>query len=277
MPIMLYPFGIVYVWLLLCAFFENRQHEDRIHYIKTLLAAAVITTILVMILYTPVFYYSGLSAVTRNGFVAPLSWNGFLESILGRIQRVVEVWSADVPNMLFYSSVLGFFIALIFHKKISKQRLSMSAGVVAVLKKIVPSKMLVPLVMVLALLTPALCYSNRQQWANHHPGEISNIEQATLFLQDHLEPDDLVIASTPVRIIFEYYFKLHDIPVIYLPPKDTDTLQEGQRIVVALHTGYQSTIENVLDKRAVLPQADLDTAVLIYDQRNIQIYRISSK
>ena len=129
MPIMLYPFGIVYVWLLLCAFFENRQHEDRIHLIKTLLAATVITTILVMILYTPVFYYSGLSAITRNGFVAPLSWNGFLESILGRMQKVVEVWSADVPNMLFYSSVLGFFIALIFHKKISKQRLSIILAV----------------------------------------------------------------------------------------------------------------------------------------------------
>jgi hypothetical protein len=118
-PIMLYPFGVFVIWLLMSVVFD-KEKPDRVIFIKRLIVSCVFTVILTVLLYIPVFAVSGVGSVVANRFVTALPWQAFFDVLLHSLRLVWSYWNRDIPLLLEYIFVVGFFISLIFHKRIRK-------------------------------------------------------------------------------------------------------------------------------------------------------------
>src|SRR5207248_1509413 len=70
MPIMLYPFGMIMLWLVLLAVWPGGTQNERPKF-QSLAATVFVTGLVTVILYSPVFVVSGVSAVIANDELAP--------------------------------------------------------------------------------------------------------------------------------------------------------------------------------------------------------------
>jgi uncharacterized membrane protein len=125
-PIMLYPFGAVMVWLLLSMLLKDTGQEYGRSFIPYLLAAGAVAGVLTILLYTPIFYESGIDAVVSNHFVAPIGWADLWASMLARIQNTWNSWNRDLPaagSLLFFAGVI---LSQVFHWRLSKTRVPLA-------------------------------------------------------------------------------------------------------------------------------------------------------
>jgi hypothetical protein len=101
------------------------------------------------------------------------------------------------------------------------------------------------------------------------------LEQITYFLEDYLEPGDVVVVSPPDDAALWYYFDYQDIPDDYffrggkVPSQDT---------VVVVNKAENQALPGVLH-RTDFPVSlfDLDTASVIKEQGRIVLYQLSRK
>lgn len=121
-PIMLYPFGIVMTWLFLSWLVKDENPAYGRGFITCLLLAGLITGILTILLYMPIFLNSGVASVTSNRFVAPLSWSGFTESIVGRIGATWREWNRDLPLWLSFLFLVGLAAGSVLERRLSNHR-----------------------------------------------------------------------------------------------------------------------------------------------------------
>lgn len=125
-PIMLYPLGAVYLWLLLSLWFEpqiSRVYGSRQRYVLVLLVSGLAIGVWVYFLYLPVLLVSGPQSLFANPFVQPLGWDVFWPTLLTRLGETWREWQMDVPALLSGLAVLGVVLELIFHWRASRQRL----------------------------------------------------------------------------------------------------------------------------------------------------------
>ncbi|MEF9426139.1 MAG: glycosyltransferase family 39 protein [Candidatus Mariimomonas ferrooxydans] len=233
MPIMLYPFGIVMMWLFLSIICQDTNLNRR-HLLKDLFVSLIITTLLTLVLYTPVFLISGLEAVISNKFVSPKS---FITSIFGfqySINKVLSGWHRDMPFVIMVLLVIGFLASLVFHKLLSIHRVPIILAVaiwcipVVIIQRLVPYKrvwlFLLPVYIGLAssgvtyLLKPIVSKISNYRSAIFavlaialsswlglnvvqtpmHYGKlpIRDAENVTVLLKDYLRPGDIVLPFT---------------------------------------------------------------------------------
>jgi 4-amino-4-deoxy-L-arabinose transferase-like glycosyltransferase len=125
-PIMLYPFGAVMLWLFLSMLLKDTGQEYGRSFILYLIVAGAVAAVLAILLYTPIFYESGIDAVVGNHFVAPIGWAGLWESILGRIQNTWNSWNRDLPQVGSLLFLAGLILSQVFHWRLSKTRLPLA-------------------------------------------------------------------------------------------------------------------------------------------------------
>ena len=247
LPIMLYPFGMVFIWLLISALIRDIAPEYKKRFLYYLLISSTIVLILTLILYAPIFYVSGIRAVIGNPYVQSLEYSGLLDSLISRAARVSDQWLAGLPIYCGVLALVGILLGLILHRRISPHRLPLQLaallgiGLMLILQRVAPLAMiwlfLLPLAILWAsagiiggvrLLLPTSFH--RQATTVLLVGTIllsgirlassvsivserylSIEEEIAIFMQDYLHPGDLVVVQSPIATTLEYYFKRYGL------------------------------------------------------------------
>ncbi|HYC50417.1 MAG TPA: glycosyltransferase family 39 protein [Gemmatimonadaceae bacterium] len=114
-PVMLYPLGTVAFWFLLNALVEKRHQE-----LRSLWMALALSGVATIALYAPVVSREGLSALTRNSFVAPVGWFAFLGDLRDTWEMALSSWSLGIPPLLGVVLLLCGAFAIARHGALSR-------------------------------------------------------------------------------------------------------------------------------------------------------------
>jgi len=314
-PVMLYPTGVLFTWLL----FSTLAGETRpaygpaLQFIKYLLAAGFATGLLSAILYTPVFLTSGVQSVVANRFVIPLSLGDFLEILPVSIDQTWQTWNTDV-GITGFIFLVGVLLSLIFHRRIASHRLPLQLAALAWLAVELPVQRPYPWLKIWSFLFPLFLIWGAagllaplknirfKAWRNmnmtglltgaalvlivsaslfsaiHNYREVNatgEIENTTLFLKSRLAPGDIVVVDTPDDAPLWYYFELHQVPDSYVIDIQKKPFQ---RAFVLVNPGYKQTLLTVINARGPNPKrVDLQSAREVYRSGNTITYLVSSK
>ena len=132
LPMMLYPFGALCVWLFISALTRDFPTEDgnlesnRSRYsgkgdlIKHLIFAGLCVILLTILCYLPILMESGIKALIGNVFVLPVPQADFVGTMKSRGLDFVQAFTEAMPPILQIAILTGNLISLLFHRKISK-------------------------------------------------------------------------------------------------------------------------------------------------------------
>lgn len=116
-PIMLYPVGGVFLWLL---FSQLARHRPLARFLRRLLWCGLGTVVLTLLLYAPVFAASGVRSVTSNEFVKPDSWSAFFDRLPGHLWDTVGTWRRDLPVVVAVLLAGGVVASLVLTRRVSR-------------------------------------------------------------------------------------------------------------------------------------------------------------
>ncbi len=119
LPIALYPFAIIGLWLCLSALRGDitPAYGGFRRFFRYLVVYGLVSGVLVFLLYSPIFLFgSGWDSFFNNPFVESLGWRSFLQTLPIRLGETLHDWQLDIP--MWFSIVLGIGVVLsvIFHK-----------------------------------------------------------------------------------------------------------------------------------------------------------------
>ncbi|MFA5032827.1 MAG: glycosyltransferase family 39 protein [bacterium] len=280
-PTMLYSVGIVIVWLFLSIIYENTKLSRTI-ILKKLFFSIVGIVIFTIILYTPVFIVSGVDTLISNSFVTPKIWTYFITNLLPSFHSVWLQWNRDIPTILGFILVVGFFISLIFHRQLTTHHIPVvlaiilwcvpilllqrvvpyeriwifllplylgfaSAGLSYPILKIIKSNHYKHIIFSIAALTLSIGLSinvirTKSVYYSEDTGTLRDAKAITIFLKEKLNVNDKVLGICPSSAPLMYYFKLYNIPLNYLTPLD---LNSSTHILIIVNKPTQ-TLESVL-------------------------------
>jgi hypothetical protein len=133
-PIMLYPFGGLVVWLLLSIAVGDSRPDSQPEELpasvqsaaRRALAALSVAIVLTMLLagelYSPVLAVSGPKALFANKWVSPSPFPVFLHQLPASLASTWWGWNRDLPAWLAAVLAAGFVISLPGHRRIGSQR-----------------------------------------------------------------------------------------------------------------------------------------------------------
>ncbi len=283
-PIMLYPFGIVIVWLSLSTIFKDTDPSAS-NLLKDMFFSLIILAFLTFMLYVPIFVTVGVKSVISNRFIAPQSWSFFVAKLSPSLRSVWNHWNRAIPLGINLLLVIGFFTSLVFHKRLTIHRIPIILAVaiwcipVLIVQRVVPFPrvwlFLLPLYIGLAssgvsyllrpieskishykhvifgILTITLSFwlslnviHTKSVYYSEQTGTLRDAKAITIFLKDYLKPGDRVLAFCPSDIPLVYYFNLYDVPVKHF----FYDLDSSQRILLIVKKSTQ-TLERLLNKK----------------------------
>ena len=122
-PVMLFPFGVLFVWL----FLENQvegpgPYRTKREFIWYWLAAGFGAAVLTLLFYTPILVFTGPQELFANGFVAPLPLGDLLETLSHRFAETWAEWTFRVPLVVILLFAAGWTLSLLFHRRLSTTR-----------------------------------------------------------------------------------------------------------------------------------------------------------
>jgi hypothetical protein len=250
-PVFLFPFGILFAWL----FFENLftspgEYNSRINFLKYWLLAGFSTAALVLILYTPIFIYTGTGAVFSNQWVTPSAWLGYIPSIPDYLKYAWNEWTNGFSPIWTYALLMGFLLGLVFHRRTTHQRFPLQIAAFVWLTALMLVQRPIGVTKIWAFLqAPFLVWCAagwmglfkdlRFKFSRNIPlaaivtgfaifiaaisaikvvpgipqrwAEKSAEENTALFLMDQLEPQDLIVAAPPYDASIWYYSYLNGV------------------------------------------------------------------
>ena len=251
MPIMLYAFGGIAVWILLCALMGDGLPSAR-GVIAGLSAACALGALATLEFYSPVFAVSGPRAVLVNKWVKASPFPVFLHNLPDTLAATWQQWMRDMPWIAVVVLGLGFAAGVAFHGRCSRQRVPLLVGMalwivpVILIQRVAPYERVwlfaLPLFYIVAsagialaielllrsvggqraLAYGAVAVSLALAMLVHHANSVyrlnegRGLEQMTLYLQKSLQPGDSVLVELPSDGPLLYYFKKHGVPSSYL-------------------------------------------------------------
>ncbi|HWR65723.1 MAG TPA: glycosyltransferase family 39 protein [Bellilinea sp.] len=122
-PMMLYPFGAVCVWILLAAMFDRQAkqaYSSPLRLIKYLVTGGILTVLLVFLAYLPVLYHSGTRFLFNNSFIEPLSYAEFWPTLFeSRLPETWQEFTLGLGGVLPWLLAIGIVLSLVLHRRIS--------------------------------------------------------------------------------------------------------------------------------------------------------------
>ncbi len=307
-PVFLFPFGMVFAWL----FFENLVsnpgvYDSKVVFIKYWLLAGLATAVLVLILYSPIFLYSGADKVFANPFVTPEGWIGYFPSIPGHLLTAWREWTGGISPVWTYGLILGFLLSLVFHRRLTWQRFPLHLALLIWIAVLIlvqrPARLTkiwvflqAPFMIWCAAGWMGLLKNLRLAFARNIPvaaivtgvaviitaivaiqvvpgipprWEVkSPAENTVLQIEDLLEPRDLIIVDGPYDAPIWYYARLHG-----LSNGRFDQRVPFDRLFVIVSFTNNQTVSSVLQNRGPeRSSVDLGTARLLFNFQNLDTY-----
>jgi len=122
-PTMLYPLGIITVWLILSVRKEKKQ------FFKDLFFALAMTGIITVMLYMPVLIISGIGSVIGNKYVSVRSWQHLTSHFPLFLHVTWRQWNLALPRLAAIVAITGFIASQVFHKRLTRHRVSIILAV----------------------------------------------------------------------------------------------------------------------------------------------------
>ncbi len=131
-PIMLFPAGAIYLWILLEGVFAHRPaYRSSAKFVLALFGSGFLTIFITALLYLPVVYVSGIGRLISNSFVSPLKESIWWAEFSQQISRAWAEWVGHLPEPLFYALILGFVLSLVFHPRFSRVKIPVQVAFLA--------------------------------------------------------------------------------------------------------------------------------------------------
>jgi hypothetical protein len=306
-PIMLFPFGGLYLWLLLSlAVGDIRSYESRSVFLKYWIFSGLSAAILTILLYLPILI-SDPGRFFENRFVAPLDWSIFLETLNSRLRNTWLDWTESLPFWLILLGTVGNLCALFWHKKISNHKFPMQFAFAVWITVVLLARRpdMFPRLW-LFLAAPLLVWSaaglveplRRIPWRIGKAWNVAQLplsiifaivaaqslmtvpslpaqwskkdalEQITIDLKDYIHQDDLVTASMANLPALRYYFNHYDIP--------RGTIRQSgkfQRAIIIVDQENDETLASISPKAGFdFPIINIDTARVLIQVEDLIVY-----
>jgi hypothetical protein len=309
-PIMIYPFGALFAWLFFTNLVEAPSaYGSRWKFALYWLLAGISAALFTLIFYTPIFIYSGPQAFFSNTFVKAFDASTYYQTLQVRLSATWTEWLTRVPPALTITLLLGFVLSLALYRKLSSSRVPLqlitflwiafviiarkpeawskywlflipplmiwaSAGLVSVLN-LIPLRLprgltltrIVLALSLLATLVPAV------QVAAYLPDTLTekgDVELATIFLSAQVQPDDMIVISSPLDAPMWYYSTRYGIP--QTDYNDRTTFND---IWIIVDLGRGQTLDLALQDRGPDPALyDRSAARLVTTIGKLEIYQI---
>ena len=132
-PIMLYPFGGLMVWLLASALAGDLGpgYRSRWDFLRYWTAAGAAAALLTLLLYTPILVFSGPKSLVANQFVSTLPWDQFLVRMRTGWRGTWIEWMGQVSAALQVALAAGFGASLLLHRRASRYKIPTQIPMIA--------------------------------------------------------------------------------------------------------------------------------------------------
>ncbi len=306
-PIMLFAFGGLYIWLLVSWIIgDAHSYESRLDFLIYWVASGLSAAFVTIVLYLPIILNNS-DRFFGNGFIAPLEWSIFPETLGVRLRNTWVEWTESVPIWIVVLAVFGFCITFVFHKKSSKHKFPLQfafaiwitilllarrpdmlprfwlflavpvltwsvAGIVELLR-MVPVRVLKNWNLAQASIGLVLVLVVVQgllvvPTIPSTWGSIDGMAKVTMYLKDTIREGDLVTATSARLPALRYYFNYYGIPKGYI--RQTGQFQRAFIIVDGKKVETLATIAPRLGFD--IPAVDMDTVKMVYQQGEFTIY-----
>jgi hypothetical protein len=142
-PIMLYPFGGICLWVVLSAAHADARPAFRSAMVGLSLAV-VLTAVITIELYTPVFAVSGPAAVFANKWVVASPIPVFFHQLPLSLASTWREWNRDLPLWLTLILAAGFLVSLLWHRRYSSSPIPFALGLLGWVVPLVLVQRVVP-------------------------------------------------------------------------------------------------------------------------------------
>ena len=127
-PVMLYPCGLVFVWLLLAGPSKeiSKEYLYLVNWLKYLVIAGFSILILTLIFYSPILLTNNLQQIyAYNRVLQPNTLRNFIGSFPATFHGLLMEWHLGINDLIVYVLLAGLVLSFLFHKKDSKFRMPM--------------------------------------------------------------------------------------------------------------------------------------------------------
>jgi hypothetical protein len=311
-PTMIYPIGMVLTWLLLSRLIKDIDNDYDIDYFFYLGSSSVLIIAFTGVLYTPIILNSGIQPLVSNDVIEALSWSDFYQSIPVRIKNTWAEWNRNLPGWVSITAIIGLVASLFVPRQPKKRRAPLILagilwiGTVLVIQRVAPWPriwlFLLPLIVIwisagivgligliltrmprrdylmigvvgLLVILPLLAsfLSSYTQYSQklHARGEL---EKVATYLSDYLQPEDVVVVTSPDTIVLKYYLRRYGVA-----QEATELTKDKpfDHAIVVVNKAYDQNLEYVLDRRSFLDDISLESAEEIFSSKRFAIYQLS--
>lgn len=308
-PAMLYPFGIVVMWIFLTALVQPDKTIQKFA-LNELALSLVLVISITFFLYIPVIIANDLLSIMTNPSVGAKTWSAFIEILPISLKVTWNHWNIDIPVWLRIILIIGFIISLIYHKRLSKFQIPILLSIIIVMIPLLMIQRIVTYTRIWLFLLPIyftlassgivfflksiprktfkgyglifnilivflscyLCFNiihTKTVYYSDVTGSLRDAENISLFLKDRIQSDDCVIATSPSYNPLQYYFQLHGISTNYLK-KDFISCN---RIIIVVNETNNQNLENILNEKGI-PRERLSIPKNIMECESATLYEM---
>jgi hypothetical protein len=312
-PIMLFPFGALYIWLFLsCIVGDINGYLSKLDFLKYWLVSGFASAVMTVILYAPILIGDSANFF-GNSFVLPVKKSLFPAVFQSRMELAWFDWTHSIPLVLVILALVGFLLSVLFHFEIARSKIPLQlVFLVWISFYLIARRPDMMTRMWLYLAAPVLIWSAsglvetlrwiaslfRKQFplAQTFLGislaavfvygiftlttiparwtQKSSVESAVLYLKDTLREGDLVTASVEYFPQLRYYFGIYGIDQEYLRKSG-----EFQRLFIVMGEKERRTLEDVIPmvgEHLTLPAVNIDALKIVLQFDDLLIYEGAS-
>lgn len=145
-PIFLYPMAGISLWAAATYLTESGSSQTRLRSLTVFLATCVLAGVLTFLLYSPVIFFgTGLGSLVGNEIVESQNWFTFFGNLSPRLTNTAILWMTGIAPAFRILLLVGFFLSLFFHKKVSNHRLPLQVFLVIAIAILMLVQRVVPL------------------------------------------------------------------------------------------------------------------------------------
>ena len=310
-PVMMFSFGILFIWL----FLENQfadlgPYRSKWEFVRYWLICGFSSAVLTLILYVPILVYSGPEKLFGNAFVSPALWEDVTDNFLYQMAGPWRVFIYQIPVIVAGVLTCGLVLSILLHKRLSKHHVLMQVAALVWLIVIVlvqrpkdGSKLWSFLVVLFILWAAAGIIGLLQMvrfkavslapvavclvigWGIWHAAWLApqlpeiwkargDTENAVMFVQNQLVEGDRLIVAPPDDAPVWYYAELHGMPTAAYYERYTTF----NRLFVLVNSAEDQTPASVIEERGPDPASvDIDLARQLQVIGNIQVFEVPHK
>ncbi len=140
LPIALYPFGGICVWLLLNVILYNPAHTaySRGRLFKYLITMGLCVSALSILLYLPLLRYSGVESFFGNQYIGGVDAGAFGVTMVSRLADNLYAFCDTLPNFVCIFIGIGLVISPFVFRRTSSERVSFGAALLLWMVLVIP-------------------------------------------------------------------------------------------------------------------------------------------